>query len=89
MDKLELTKNADGGNVSSRNSKGKTEKEIERIKNVIEKLKGELDQQKKKKEALENFLNSRKQTLFEVQKKNSNRLGISFIQVHIVAKHYF
>lgn len=82
--KLEETKNqenAAGG--SSKTPKSKTEKEIDKVKSSIEKLKDENTKLLKKKENVEQFIIARKEKIFDVSndKKRSSKISPYFIQV--------
>lgn len=81
--KLEESKNQENAGGGSKGAKSKTEKEIDKLKSSIEKLKDENMKLVKKKESIEQFVIARKEKLFEVpnDKKKNSKISPYFIQV--------
>ena len=83
IQKLEENKNQENAAGGSKGPKSKTEKEIDKLKSSIEKLKDENMKLLKKKENIEQFIVSRKDKIFEVSndKKKNSKISPYFIQV--------
>lgn len=79
IQKLEESKNQENNAGGSKGSKSKTEKEIDKLKSSIEKLKDENLKLIKKKENIEQFIISRKEKIFEI---SSAKISPYFIQVN-------
>ena len=86
--KLEESKNQENAGGGSKGAKSKTEKEIDKLKSSIEKLKDENKKLGKKKENIEQFVIARKEKLFEIpnDKKKNSKISPYFIQVNYYLK---
>lgn len=87
--KLEENKNQENAAGGSKGSKSKTEKEIDKLKSSIEKLKDENLKLNKKKENIEQLIVSRKEKIFEItsDKKKNSKISPYFIQVIPIRYH--
>jgi len=83
VQKLEENKNQEAAG-GGKGPKSKAEKEIDKLKSSIEKLKDENMKLVKKKENIEQFIVARKEKIFEIpnDKKKSSKISPYFIQVN-------
>ncbi len=83
IQKMEDSKKEDNSSITSKSTKNKLDKEIERLKNLIFKMKDENNLLNKKKENVENFLILHKEKILEgIPKKPSQKLSTHFMQVN-------